>query len=140
MEQVDFLAIWRQTQAYGQVKTPLVRVNEAGGQKQDANLAFQIGLRKGQTAWRQAGLLENTARQAELDLARFEWGEWLLVRGIEASAQHIHALHVWADECSTFCHPKAVPYIGTMVEQGATVLSRLPMAAFIQNIRRHGLG
>jgi len=141
MEQAEFMQIWRQSVGpVEQRQLPLVRIHEDNWQNTELELTAGIEKRRGETAGRQAALFEDTARQAELDLARMGWGEWVYVRGIAVSAQHINALYVWADECSQSCHPKAQQHIAGMVEQGAAVLSRLPMAAFIQNIRRYGLG
>ena len=141
MEQVEFLNIWRQSVgSIEQRQVPLARMSETAWLNAEPELAAGIEKRRRETAGRQAVFVQDTARQAELDLARLGWAEWLYVRGMAVSAQHINTLCVWADECSQVCHPKAQAHIGTMVEQGAGVLSRLPMAAFIQNIRRHGLG
>jgi len=138
MAQVEFVARWNRTTGHGQM--PLAQVHDDNWLKPEPELATHIEKQRVRTAGRQAIFLEDTRRQAELDLARLGCAEWLLTRGVEVSAHHVNSLYVWADECSEFCHPKAIPHIHAMVEPGANVLSRLPMASFIQNIRRYGLG
>jgi hypothetical protein len=141
MERAEFLQIWRQTVGSPQQRQlPIVSLYEDSYQTTEPELTAGIEKRRRETTGRQAALIGDTAQQAKLDLARLGYAERLYIQGIAVSAQHINALYVWADECSVSCHPKAQPHIATMVEQAATVLTRLPMAAFIQNIRGYGLG
>jgi hypothetical protein len=141
MEQTDFLAMWnRPLGANARVQLPPVPVSERSWQGIEPQQSFFGEWHRKWTAKRQAELIGNTVRQVELDLARAGLAEWLYVRVIEVSAHNINALYYWADECSGTCHPDAQQHIEMMVQQGAVVLSRLPMAAFIQNIRRYGLG
>src|SRR5438093_1605479 len=111
MEQSEFQAIWRQS--VGQTQSgqlPSVSLHQGSGQQSETELAG-IAKQRYYTAGKQAHLIVNTARQAELDLVRLEWSERLYVRGIELTAQHINSLYVWADGCAQTSHPKAQAHI-----------------------------
>src|SRR5689334_8385490 len=106
MEDGEFQAIWkRATTTFDGHQFPLAQADHTGWTAPEPDLAAHIEKRRWNTAARQAAFIEDTRRQAELDLARLGWAEWLLVQGTQISAQHIHGLYVWADECAECCHP-----------------------------------
>lgn len=107
---------------------------------EDHHLDFHISHQMRKTAGKQAGLMVQVQRQAELDEFRAVRAMQMNIRLISEAIQYMDRICHFRDQCSVSVDPKILDRINSMTEHTLGILENLPVASTVNFLRRYSLG
>ena len=106
----------------------------------DHHLDFHISHQMRKTSGKQAGLMVQVQRQAELDEFRARRAMQMKIQLDSDAIQYMNRICHFRDQCAISVHPQVLDRVNSMTERTLEIIEHLPLASTGNFLRRYSLG